>query len=186
MSRLTPEKRDQLVQDLAQMGSAGQAERESEQTFSHTFYPVVEHMKAFDPDVVLVIGDRGAGKSELFRAVVKERLLKDVVRLTPGQRVATLDLDRTTWLAGYPLGTDFPDAAQLRRLMPTLTDPHEVSEMWFAYLVRVLRDEIDLNGRQCLASLLAFQGGDVASIYGDFKQAASLALLALDRLEHQH
>ena len=70
MPRLQPEERGRLLDDLAHMGSQGRAERESVDTFKKTFYPVPEHSRAFDPDVVLIIGERGSGKSELFRAVV--------------------------------------------------------------------------------------------------------------------
>ena len=53
-----------LLKELSQMGSYGRAEGENNDRFPKTFHPIVEHARAFDPNVVLVIGPRGAGKSE--------------------------------------------------------------------------------------------------------------------------
>ena len=64
---LKGEERQDLLFDLSQMGSSGRAEEEREQTFKRTYFPVPEHIRAFDPSVALVLGARGAGKSELFR-----------------------------------------------------------------------------------------------------------------------
>ena len=68
MSRLPQEDRSVLLRDLANMGSSGIAENESEATFRQTFYPVAEHSRAFDPDVALVIGSRGADTAMFVNA----------------------------------------------------------------------------------------------------------------------
>ena len=39
-----------------------------------TFYPVAEHLRALDPDIVFVVGARGAGKSKLVEAITTERM----------------------------------------------------------------------------------------------------------------
>ncbi len=44
----------------------GQAEAETTELFAHRLYPVSEHLRALDPNVVLVVGPRGSGKSALF------------------------------------------------------------------------------------------------------------------------
>ena len=46
----------------------GQAEVETQELFAHRLYPVAEHLRALDPNVVLVVGPRGSGKSALFQA----------------------------------------------------------------------------------------------------------------------
>jgi hypothetical protein len=184
MSRLTAEQRDRLLQDLSDMGSKGSAEVESAATFKNTFYPVSEHTRAFDPDVVLIVGERGAGKSELFRAVVREGLLPAIARLTPGSRLAMLSPENTRWLAGHPLGVDFADASGLQRFIaPQAKEPAAAADLWFAYLVRILKDEIDTEAQQSLRRLISLQGGDIESIFQQFRQAGSLPLLALDRLD---
>jgi hypothetical protein len=107
VSRIQQDDRSALLQDLANMGSRGSVETESEATFRRTFYPVAEHSRAFDPDVALVIGSRGAGKSELFRAVVRGKLLPAIARVNAGQ-LSRMKPERIEWLAGHPLGRDFP------------------------------------------------------------------------------
>lgn len=82
-----------LLSSLAQMGSHGRAEKEDASKFPRTFYPVPEHAHAFDPDVVLVIGPRGSGKSELFRAVIDFNLLRSIKNNTIFLRVPSLE----TW-----------------------------------------------------------------------------------------
>ena len=77
----------ELLSDLAQMGSYGRAEGEDEGTFPRTFHPVAEHVRAFDPNVVLIVGPRGAGKSELFRAAVELKLLTAIRRCVPEVRL---------------------------------------------------------------------------------------------------
>ncbi len=54
------EQRNKLLNQLTKLGS-GQAQAEREELFSKWFYPVPEHARAFDPDVVLIVGERGTG-----------------------------------------------------------------------------------------------------------------------------
>ncbi|MBI1790052.1 MAG: hypothetical protein HYR60_21175 [Acidobacteria bacterium] len=183
MSRLAEDERQRLLPDLAKMGSQGRAENEDKETFRQTFYPVAEHVRAFDPDVVLVVGARGAGKSELFRAAVVENLLPAVLRVKPGTRLGRLDLSHTTWLPAHPLGRDFADHAGLRRFFAGHERDHDAEvDLWFAYLVRVLRgtsQELQFTN----PALLDSPGGDVEAIVGAFRELRNEPLLALDRLD---
>jgi hypothetical protein len=184
MSRLSPDERNQLLSDLSLMGSSGSAEHERKETFRRTFYPVIEHARAFDHDVDLVIGERGAGKSELFRAVVKEGLLPSIAKRAPGNRLSILDPGRTRWLAGYPLGPNFADASGLGRFVADHGgEMAAMSGLWFAYLIRMLRDEVDSEAKKTLVDLFELQGGDIDGIFQEFKKSGNSPLLALDRLD---
>jgi len=185
MARLQPEERERLLDHLSRMGSQGRAERESADTFKKTFYPVAEHSRALDPDVVLVIGERGSGKSELFRAVVKEGLLPAIIRAAGSSRLAKLDPGRIAWLAGHPLDRDFPDHAGLRRFLSEHADDSEAAmELWFAYLVRVLGPEIS-GDRFGQSGFFDRPGGDVEAVVGTFRSLRSASLLALDELDRR-
>ena len=108
----THEDQQLLLEAIGRMGSTGRAEGEDKDRLPRTFWPVQEHLRAFDPDVVLVVGPRGAGKTELFRAVIEQGLLSKVSARIPGLRLPPLA--RTRWLAGYPIGIEFPSERLLR------------------------------------------------------------------------
>ena len=183
MSRLQQDKRRELLQDLAKMGSSGIAENESAETFRQTFYPVAEHGRAFDPDVALFVGSRGAGKSELFRAVTREGLLQAIIRVSGGQlkRLAPEQID---WLAGYPLGTGFPDVDGLRRYFGAHKgDLDAPVHLWNAYLLRVVAERLGRGGFSD-GSIFDLQGADVDNVLEKFRALGSEPVMALDRLDH--
>jgi hypothetical protein len=186
MSKLPQDKRDLLLTDLSQMGSSGQAESESQETFRLTFFPVAEHVRALDPDVVLIVGERGSGKSELFRAVVKEKLLDSILRRTRGSRLSKVEPKNTEWLEGHPLGREFPNTPGLWRYVQShLEDPEAVPNLWFAYLLRILRTRLPSGNPLEASDLLSRQGGEVDEIVEDFRKAKNLPLVIVDKLDAQ-
>ena len=63
---LKGEERQDLLFDLSQMGSSGRAEEEREQTFKRTYFPVPEHIRAFDPSVALVLEHAAPVRASFF------------------------------------------------------------------------------------------------------------------------
>ena len=184
MSRLPQDDRDVLLRDLANMGARGSAEHESRDTFRQTFYPVAEHSRAFDPDVALVIGSRGAGKSELFRAAVREKLLPAIARVSAGQ-LSRMKPERIEWRAGHPLERDFPDVPGLRRFFGSHASDLECAiDLWRAYLLRVLTDHLATSSFS-RAPVLTLQGGDVDRIVQDFQGLLNEPVNALDLLDRK-
>jgi len=184
MNRLQQDDRSVLLRDLSEMGSSGIAENEKADTFRQTFYPVAEHSRAFDPDVALVVGSRGSGKSELFRAVVSEKLLPAIARVNGGQ-LGRLMPQQIDWVAGHPLEKqrDFPDMSGLRRyLSEHQSDPDASVDLWRAYLLRVLKGNLDLNGFRS-RDLFEVEGADVEAIARSFGGLRDEPVLALDRLD---
>lgn len=182
MSRIQQDDRRILLRDLANMGSSGIAENENDATFRQTFYPVAEHSRALDPDVALVVGSRGAGKSELFRAVVRERLLPAIARVSGGQ-LGRLTPGKIDWVPGHPLGREFPDMDGLRRYFENHPADSDASlHLWSAYLLRVLAGYLD---RSAFSNDRVFesQGADIDVIVGSFRNLRNEPILALDRLD---
>jgi hypothetical protein len=172
----------QLLADMAQM--AVWAEWEDERKFPRTFHPVPEHIRAFDPSVILVIGPRGSGKSELFRAVIKLNLMPVIQRCLPEARLPFKELERIIWIAAYPAERDFPGPLELARFLeddPNLGSPP--MEIWFAYLVRSLWDHLMPEDQEALKSLREIDGGDVDNVYKAFISLRNLPQLALDHLD---
>jgi len=174
----------ELLADLSMMGSCGRAEYEDELRFPKTFHPIAEHARAFDPNVVLVIGPRGAGKSELFRAAVEMKLLPAIQRCLPTVRLSSSTSgSEFEWRAGYPMGTEFPDVRGLAAFLHDSADREKAVDLWFAYLVRVLRTELREEDNQELAPLMSPLGGNVQAVSQAFSELGNKPLLAIDRLD---
>ncbi|MBI2528541.1 MAG: hypothetical protein HYV93_21470 [Candidatus Rokubacteria bacterium] len=170
-----------LLEAMSRMGSAGRAEGEDQARLARTFWPVPEHLRAFDPDVVLVVGPRGAGKTELFRAVIERGLLPTLSARNPGLRLPPVA--QTRWLAGYPMGSEFPSERLLREFAKAKSATDELLlDVWLGYLVRVLQDELH---DASLKAVFAPQGGDVEQVLSAFRANAKAALLALDALDER-
>ncbi len=179
----THDQQKSLLDAMSRMGSAGRAEGEDQARLPRTFWPVPEHLRAFDPDVVLVVGPRGAGKTELFRAVIEGGLLPRVAARVPEVRFPPLDNNQTRWLSGYPIGIEFPSHLQIRQFAQGSKASEDLFlDVWLAYLVRVLRQEIK---DPALAPVLTPSGGDIAAVVSSFRQAMTPALAALDDLERR-
>jgi hypothetical protein len=64
-------------------------------------------------------------------------------------------------------------------------DTEKLRELWFAYLVRVLHEHLDEQGRTDVAPLLAPPAADVEAIYRAFRDLGTKPVVALDRLDEQ-
>ena len=181
---LKSNERQKLLTALSQMGSSGSAEREKPETFKHTYLPVPEHIRAFDPSVALVLGVRGAGKSELFRAAVDEHLLPAILRTTPEVRNLRIN-EKIEWLKGHPLGKDFPDPTEMRRFFDSQSNKAEAErDLWFAYLVRTVRVHLSaspING----SDMLRLPGAEISKVVEAFRSLEAKPLLALDDLDRK-
>jgi hypothetical protein len=167
-----------LLDDLSDLGS-GQAETESEEKFKKGFFPVPQHLRAFDPDVILIVGERGTGKSELFRAVFKSALVDHLGLYMTGSRLSSATSGQIRWITGHPAADQFPDPRGLKK---TLTTPEKCQSFWFAYLIRALANEIDAPS---LRSLLKEEAASPEKVLMEFDKAGNESLLALDRLDRK-
>lgn len=181
MALLSQDDQQNLLIHLTNMGSKGRAEGEDQDRFQLTYYPVPEHLRAFDPDVVLIVGPRGAGKTELFRVGIEFGLLAVLAGHIPNLRLPPLD--KTSYVVAYPLARDFPDDLGLKQFAERANNNNDLYvELWFAYLVRALRSKLNTDG---LNPLFAPAGGDVDSVLRGFRQCGPLVLGALDNLDEQ-
>ncbi len=132
---LTKNDAPRLLDEISQMGSSGSAEAEPQDMFLRRFLPLREHARALDPDVILVIGDRGAGKTELFRAIQFPPGLQSIQALS----TRTLpDPKRSSWHVGYSSsGTDFPAELVFRQFSAN-KNPTDLQSIWLGLLIRCL------------------------------------------------
>ncbi len=160
----------------------GQAEAETDELFALRLYPVIDHVRALNTKVVLVVGPRGSGKSALFKAFFsKNRDLADSIRRwMPGSSTLQADSNSSDWRAVYPAHTDFPDSQALATRIHTEEDAKKI---WHAMLVRLLGEFFSKDQRQNLTPLLepmAVEVGDILHAYDTSKVSPTGAL---DELE---
>ncbi len=183
MSSEWNEKRRTLLQALQNIGSAGRAEGVSVESIGPGYYPVAEHLRLLDPDVVLVVGPRGSGKTEIARVLTDATLFDAVKLYAPAVR---LPIGSSEWLRLYPAGSKSFEGIGLRTFMQAAGDSTEtLRELWFAYLVRALYDNLDDQGRTDMAPLLAPVAADVEAIHRVFRELGTKPVVVLDRLDEQ-
>lgn len=183
MSNQWNENRRTLLQALQNIGSAGRAEGAPIDRIGPGYYPVAEHLRLLDPDVVLVVGPRGSGKTEIARVLTDAALFDAVKPYAPAVRLPD---GHSQWLRVYPAGSKGFEGVGLRTFMNAAGDSTEtLRELWFAYLVRALFDQLDEQGRSNVAPLLVPAAADVEAIHLAFRELGTKAVVALDRLDEQ-
>lgn len=175
------DKRRLLLQALQNIGGAGRAEGESIERIKLGFFPVPEHLRLLDPEVVLVVGPRGSGKTEIARVLTEARLYEAVARHAPAVRLPT---GESRWMSAYPAGTQAFEVVGLRRFINSRVGLESLRDLWFAYLVRVLREEL-LADKEKLSPLLMLEGADIEAITKAFSELGTLPVVALDRLDEK-
>ncbi len=184
MSSLTTEQRTELLNDLSRMGSHGRAEGEDLSRLPKTFYPVADHLRMLDPDVVLVVGPRGSGKTEIFRAFTDAGLAVHIGRFSPSVRI--LPPEKTDWTKGYPVGREGFDAYGLTDFIRKKgAEVDTIQGLWFTYLIRGLKQHLDSAAETALSSLFRIQAGAAEDNFDTWVGLRQESLLALDRLDEE-
>lgn len=174
------ERRD-LLRALQNIGGAGRAEGEPPERIASGFHPVPEHLRLLDPEVVLVVGPRGSGKTEIARVLTDATLYEAVSRHAPAVR---LPAGRSSWLRAFPMDAEGFEKIGLRSFVGTHGGAgEELQALWFAYLVRVLFGRLESEDRSALDSLRQLPGGDVEAIVRTFHDLGTRPVLALDRMD---
>ncbi len=166
---------DVLVLDHGHAGDSAFSER--------SFYPVREHLRALEPEVIFVVGARGVGKSMLVRAI----------RSSPTNSAALLERAKVdvpaggvAWLGGHPYAKLGPThRAWESFLLQTGGQRDRAQLLWLAMLVRTLRDELTEPERAALAPVLEAQGADAEALYSATCSIVGKVELALDALDER-
>jgi hypothetical protein len=99
MSELNKQKLLELIIEIAPGRATAERESDNEETFLKNFLPLPDYRVALEPNILLILGGRGVGKTELFRLLAipsgREALVESVeIRALPA-------LSKTTWIAGF-------------------------------------------------------------------------------------
>ena len=172
-----------LRAELVDLGY-GQAESEMGETFARRLYPVSEHLRALDPSVVLVVGPRGSGKTELFKAFFSgdRAVANAVVDWMPKTPILQAQSSRSEWRGAYPAGTRFPDTQALANCVRS---DETAKKLWHAMLVRCLADRLDDGQRQRLNAMLQPPSAAVEDILREYDRPEASPTAALDDLEER-
>ncbi len=186
MTNRTRQDTAELLDALAAMGSHGQAEGESSDHLPKTWMPIREHLRAFDPDVVIVVGPRGAGKTEMFKAVFEHHLLDAAASRWRDLRLPPSGAEKTTWLPAYPVRSEFPDDTVLARFFKDKKPNDEaLVGLWNTFLLRRLVMAGILAPSEDLRPVIEPPSSDIGAVLDSFERATAGALGALDRLDEE-
>lgn len=147
-----------------------------------TLYPIPEHLRAIEPEVVLVIGDRGAGKSHLKDVLKDAALRRSLSRYVRRSRMAT---EAVEWKEAWPLGKDGPESGTWREFAALHGDrADDMSDLWLAFLVRNLADHLDEPSVSQLRGIRATRPEEILTTFRKVRADFIHAMDALDnRLE---
>lgn len=177
MPNLTRESRSALVSSL--WLNAGRADMAD----PRDIFPVAEHARALEPGVVLIVGDRGAGKTQLMHALGDEAVRAALVRRAPNLRMPS---GRVEWRVGWPLTRHGPDAfSWLRFARRESQDRDDAVAIWLAYLVRVLGEFLTEASRERLRDLLGAPGVDAEACLAAYKGCSLEVTASLDALDER-
>ncbi len=178
MANLTAERRASLVQALSLR--TGHVD---ESTSPRIIFPVPEHLRALEAEVVLVVGDRGAGKTQLKNAFNNPDVRAALVRHAPGVRVPSGHVD---WIAGWPLGTGGPDSGGWRSLLnrsPMGSDDRIA--IWSAYLLRSVGQHLTAAEKDENAGVFDARAVDARAVLEAHRQAGVAVTASLDALDER-
>lgn len=98
MSELNKQNLLELMVEIAPGKATAEHESNNEQEFLKNFLPVADYRRALDPNILLILGGRGVGKTEFFRLLAiplgREALIESL-------KIRTLAASKTSWIAGF-------------------------------------------------------------------------------------
>jgi hypothetical protein len=177
MPSLTQEKRNALLQALSLR--SGQAENIPPKII----YPVPEHLRALEAEVVLIVGDRGAGKTQLRNAFDVPEVREALARHAPGVRVPKGQVD---WVSGWPLQTGGPDSGGWSALLGDLSAGADArTAIWGAYLLRSVKKFLTPAELREVQPVLEVRGVDAKGVLAAQRQVGVPVTASLDALDER-
>ena len=186
MNKTTATKADipGLLDAFVNMSSAGAAESDPDNLFLKRFLPLPEHARALEPDTLLIVGNRGAGKTALFRAIQTPTGVQSIAKVSP--RVDPQQIENSRWLVGYSsAGTDYPAEIVFRKFAQK-QDPIGLQIIWLGYLLRCLRKAgvfTTVGLPSGLQALLSNSVVPIDELFAGVQEHLESCIAALDRFD---
>lgn len=102
VSKVDVKTKKNLLSELTELAPGmgiGEHESKEELAFLENFLPLVEYKNLFEPDLFLITGGRGTGKTELFRLLEMATGRKALFYYTRSRAFSSLE--HTDWLSGF-------------------------------------------------------------------------------------
>lgn len=165
----------EILRALTDLGY-GQSESESHEIRSRRFHPIRQHLNALREEVALIVGDRGVGKSALFKATTHDSLYEPLQKKFKDLKLPP----KVTWLVGYEGGKEFADAESRKQVFKVM---EEASQVWYAYLVRLLSQVPGYDALTAFKKLAAISTARPRDILNAFDPQNSHPAEAMDELD---
>ncbi len=166
---MKPDLRKRLLNHFA--GLAADAESVGEK---NVFLPVSEHGRALRPEIVVIEGGRGAGKSELFRAL--KNFGDDLGRLYG------LELPAAKWVDAFSTSVDHPTVPELDDQASRLSDT-ELRNWWLHRLAVRLATAMDSSVTPPREADVTSDSAFIDSVEQYFAKRRSFVFAAYDSLD---
>jgi hypothetical protein len=146
--------------------------------------PLAEHARVFEPENLLIIGHRGAGKTQLFRALQSREGVAAVQSVS--KRVDAQQLSNTRWHVGYTSsGTEFPAEMIFQRFSKG-RQPIDLQSIWLGYLLRTLcrHEELEKDALpETVKQVVSQDGVQLDHLFTVIQEHLQPAFNTLDQLD---
>jgi hypothetical protein len=171
-----------VMADIAPGSGTAESESNDDQFFLN-FLPVPSYRSVLEPDILLILGGRGAGKTELFRLLARPTG-REILRNRTHFR-SSVELTQTIWVAafGRPKQQEkqFPSPETVDLLMKN-ADPIRWRAFWLGLILGILIQKENLSSANwtkglsgsCLAALrdsLSMPSQWFSFVINEFEQA---------------
>jgi hypothetical protein len=148
MSEINKHKLLELIANIAPGKGIAEHESNDHETFLKNFLPIADYRRALEPNILLILGGRGVGKTELFRLLAIPSGRQALVESLGIRSLPTLS--KTTWVAGFCKDKKkFPPPESVETQMGNATNI-EWRTFWIGLILGVLLQQEDFKFKDFL------------------------------------
>jgi len=169
MSEFNKPKLLELIINIAPGRGTAEHESDDEEQFLKNFLPIPNYRWALETNILLILGGRGVGKTELFRLLAIPSGRKSLVESLGIRALPTLE--KTTWIAGFgrtrKVGKRFPTQESVEQEMNNASNI-EWRSFWIGLILGSLLQQEDFKFQDFLIEQIRTEiGTEIETILRD-------------------